>query len=407
MTASDLVLDIAAARLLAIRAQGLDAQRPASTDGLMDIFRTLRVVQLDPISAVAKSHQHVLRTRTAHASVEALNRDLEQVLWRDRSLFEYWAHCASMVLTEDFPIHAHYMHQHRTFSGSSVWYARMRSWIEENKRLRDRILREIKKRGPLSSTDIEDESESAWRSSGWTNGRTVSRMLDFLWFGGQLMVSGRKGNGRVWDLAERHLPADTPRHKLDDKALTRQAALHALRALGIGTEAHIKQHFTRGRYPDLNRQLLALKRAGEIVSAQVKDLPGTWYAPAEALDQLERIDPRDTLRALPTRMLSPFDNLICDRKRTEQLFGMEFRIEIYVPVDKRKFGYYVLPVLHHGRFIGRVDPSLDRKTRVLSAPRVHLEPGAPKDARRVIRNELDALAAWVGATRVVTRTAQP
>lgn len=404
MTASDLVLDIDTARLLAIRAQGLDAQRPASTAGLMDLFRSLRVVQLDPISAVAKSHQHVLRNRTAHTSIEALNRDLEQVLWRDRAIFEYWAHCASMVLTEDFPIHAHYMRQHRTFSGSSVWYARMRSWMDENKHLRDRILREIKKRGPLASTDIEDNSERAWESSGWTNGRTVSRMLDFLWFSGQLMVSGRRGNGRVWDLADRHLPPETPRQALSDTALTRRAALHALRALGIGTEAHIRLHFTRGRYPDLKNQLTALRRSGEIVPAKVKGLPGTWYALAETLARHDgataQAAARDALHALPARMLSPFDNLICDRKRTEQLFGMDFRIEIYVPADKRKFGYYVLPVLHQGRFIGRVDPSLDRKTRVLSVPRLHLESGAPKDARRIIRNELDGLAAWVGATRV-------
>lgn len=405
MTTSNPVIDIDTARLLAIRAQGLDAPRPATVDGLMDTFRALRAVQLDPISAVAKSHQHVLRNRVAHASADALSRDLEQLLWRDRSLFEYWAHCASMVLTEDYPIHAGYMRQHLTHSGSSVWYERMRAWIEENKRLRDRILREIKKRGPLSSVDIEDESESAWRSSGWTNGRTVSRMLDFLWFGGQLMVSGRKGNSRVWDLAERHLPATTPRHKLAEKDMTRLAAAHALRALGIGTEAHIKLHFTRGRYPDLKNQLTALTRTGDIVAAQVKELPGIWYAPADLLEQVRALDARDALRALPTRTLSPFDNLICDRKRTEQLFGLDFRIEIYVPADKRKFGYYVLPVLHHGRFIGRVDPSLDRKTRVLSVPGIHIEPGAPRDARRIIGGELDSLATWVGATRVVVGSA--
>lgn len=394
------ILSIDAVRLLAIQAQGLDAPMPGSTRGLRAVFDALRAVQLDPISAAAKSHQHVLRCRTAHPTVNELTADLDQLLWRDRSVFEYWAHCASMVLTDDFPIHAHRMRGALKPDANDAWSVRSRDWMAANAKLRSRILREIKKRGPLPASAIEDESQAAWSSSGWNNGRTVSQMLDLLWFCGTLMVSGRNGNSRIWDLAERHLPADAPRDRLSDAQVTRQAAMHAARALGAATLQHIKQHFTRGRYPDLPKQLQALVRAGELVEASVTNIPGVWYVPADRIGRLDTIDIRAALDALPARMLSPFDNLICDRKRTEQLFGMDFRIEIYVPPAKRKYGYYVLPVLHRGRFIGRVDPKFDKLSKVVNVPRIHLEPGAPKDAKRVIRAELETLGAWLGAKRV-------
>ncbi len=398
-------LSIEAVRLLAIQAQGLDAPKPATPSGLTEAFRALRAVQLDPISAAAKSHQHVLRCRTEHPSLRALNADLNTLLWRDRSLFEYWAHCASIVLTEDFPIHEHRMRNALRPDATDAWSVRSRAWMAANAKLRARILREIKTRGPLPASAIEDESEAAWSSSGWNNGRTVSQMLDLLWFDGTLMVSGRKGNSRIWDLAERHLPAETPRERLRDAQVTRQAALHAVRALGAGTQQHIKQHFTRGRYPDLQKQLQALVRAGEIAETTVTGLPDIWYAPADVIDGFATTDVRAALDSLPTRMLSPFDNLICDRKRTEQLFGMDFRIEIYVPPDKRKYGYYVLPVMHRGRFIGRVDPKFDKVSTVLSVPRIHLELGAPKDARRVIGAALEALGDWLGAKQMTLSSA--
>ncbi len=400
MTPENTALSLDAIRLLAIRAQGLDAPKPGTQAGLLEVFQALRAVQLDPISAAAKSHQHVLRCRTTHASVNALNADLDHLLWRERSVFEYWAHCASMVLTDDFPVHAHRMRNMLRADATDAWSVRSRDWMAANAKLRARILKEIKVCGPLPASEIEDESQAAWSSSGWNNGRTVSQMLDLLWFSGTLLVGGRKGNSRIWDLAERHLPASTPRDRLSDAQVTRQAAMHALRALGTGTQQHINLHFTRGRYPDLPRQLKALVRAGEIVETTVSGLPGIWYAPADALAQLPSDGPRAALEALPARMLSPFDNLICDRKRTKQLFGMDFRIEIYVPPAKRKYGYYVLPVLHRGRFIGRVDPKFDKTNKVLSVQRVHLEPGAPKDARRVIRAELEALGAWLGAENI-------
>lgn len=404
MTHSTLSLNLDTVRLLAIRAQGLHAPQPATTAGLMEVFRTLRAVQLDPISAAAKSHQHVLRGRTAHASVSALNADLDHLLWRNRSVFEYWAHCASMVLTDDFPIHAHRMRNMLRPDAKDAWSVRTRDWMTANVKLRSRILKEIRARGPLPASEIEDEAKAAWSSSGWNNGRTVSQMLDLLWFNGTLMVSGRRSNSRIWDLAERHLPADTPRERLSEAQVTRQAALHAVRALGAGTLQHIKQHFTRGRYPDLPKQLHALVRAGDLVEITVDGLPGVWYAPTESVGSLGGIDARAALAATPTRMLSPFDNLICDRKRTELLFGMDFRIEIYVPPARRKYGYYVLPVLHRGRFIGRVDPKFDKASRVLSAGRIHLEPGAAKDSKRVIGAELEALGAWLGAEKVVVST---
>src|SRR5437868_2678298 len=193
-------------------------------------------------------------------------------------------------------------------------------------------------------------------------------MLDFLWTQGKLMVAGRVGGQRLWDLAERCLPEWAPREELDRHEAVRRAAQKSLRALGVARPREIAQHYTRGRYPGLQKALDELESEGRIEQVQIVDedqaiWPGPWYVHAEDLPLLERLaagewHPRTTL-------LSPFDNLICDRARTEKLFDFEFRIEIYVPAAQRQYGYFVMPILHGDRLIGRVDPRFDRAHRRL------------------------------------------
>src|SRR5205085_3121585 len=241
---------------------------------------------------------------------------------------------------------------------------RIREWVAESAPMRRHILKEIRKRGPLRSRDLEDRSEKDWRSGGWTNERNVGRMLDILWTKGQIMVVGRSGAQRWWDLSERWLPEWTPRDRLGDVQAVRVASQRSLRGLGVGTRRHIERHFIRSTYPGLKTVLAKLEKEGAIERVEVLDaegapLPEPWYLHAEDVPLLERSsagdwEPRTTL-------LSPFDNLICDRDRTELLWNFFYRAEFYTPKEKRVYGFYALPILHGELLIGRVDAEMDRK----------------------------------------------
>ncbi|MBA3533325.1 MAG: winged helix-turn-helix domain-containing protein [Ardenticatenales bacterium] len=388
------------ARRLAITRQRLAGPRPtANAAGLLEVVRDLGCLQLDPISAVARSHQIVLWSRVGPYDLA----EVDHLLWKERALFEYWAHCASIVLTEDFPIHEVQMRGHGR--GESSWGMSARAWQEENKELQAEILTRLATEGPLLAKNFSDRSLTDWESSGWTGGRNVSRMLDFLWGQGTILVHGRTGIQRHWALAEHCLPEWTPRETLTPQEMVRRAAQKSLRALGVGTQAHIREHFVRGCYPGLKGVLKELEEEGRIVQVQLQEngqsWPDSWYLHADDLPLVEQLEsgewePRTTL-------LSPFDNLLCDRKRTELLWNFRFRIEIYVPEAKREFGYYVLPILHGDRLIGRIDPKMDRKRKTLTVNTIYAEPDAPMtlEAGRGIAAAIAELAQFLGAKHIV------
>lgn len=375
----------ALARRLAITRQRLAGPAPATDAGsMLDVVRDLGCLQLDPISAVARSHLLVLFSRIGRYDPAELDR----LLWRDRRLFEYWAHVASIVLTEDYPIHNWMMRRHGKES---------HAWLQQNRALRRHILDRLRRNGPTLSREFEDRAERGWYSTGWTTGRNVSIMLDYLWLQGKIMVAGRSGLQKLWDLSERCLPEWTPREKLSEREVVRRAAQRSLRALGVAKPRHIALHFTRGRYPDLKRVLSDLEAEGKIERVTIRGWPDEWFIHVDdlpLLEQLERGDwqPRTTL-------LSPFDNLICDRARTLLMFDFDFTIEIYVPAAKRKYGYYVLPILHGDRFVGRIDSKMDRAKGALTVNAVYAEAGAPdgRGVGRAIARSIEELAGFLGA----------
>jgi uncharacterized protein YcaQ len=232
-------------------------------------------------------------------------------------------------------------------------------------------------------------------------------MLDFLWTQGIIMVAGRKGGQKLWDLSERVLPDWTPREVLPEREVVRLSTLRSLRGLGVGTQKHIANNFTRNRYTDLPAVLRDLEAESQIVKVQIdaegKQWNGPWYVRSDDLPLLEKLSAGGNGRWQPrTTLLSPFDNLIADRARTEILFNFDFRIEIYVPKEQRKYGYYVLPILHGDRFIGRIDPTMDRKAQRLNINAVYAEPDAPQDAEtgRAIAGAIQDLACYLGAKDV-------
>jgi uncharacterized protein YcaQ len=315
---TSLIISPTIARRVAVESQRLAGPRPnPDAEGIMEVVNRLGCLQLDPINIVARSPLLVLWSRLG-AYDPAL---LDTLLWQERRLFEYWAHAASIVLTEDYPIHQMLMRAQSMQSSS--WYQRMSAWMEQNDALRISILNALRERGPLRSRDIEDTSEAAWQSTGWTNERNVSRMLDFLWLRGQILVARRVNSEKWWDLMDRCLPGWISYEPLPEHEVVRRAAQKSLRALGVATERDIAQHFTRNRYPDLGDILAELEAEGQIVRVRIqetgRELPGTWYIHADMIPTMEKLEA--TAWEPRTTLLSPFDNLICDRKRTERLFG--------------------------------------------------------------------------------------
>jgi uncharacterized protein len=332
---------------------------------------------------------------------------VEALLWRERRLFEYWTHAAAIVCTDDLPIHSLLMRRYP--SDRYAHNRRLRDWLAANQGLRRSILRQLRISGPLPTRALEDRARTSWQSSGWTAGRNVDRMLDVLWTQGRVMVAGRQGQQRVWDLAERWLPAWAPTRRPPEREVVRLAAQRSLRALGVATARDIDRHFTASRYPGLSTVLAGLEREGRVERVRVADdgaeWPGPWYVHADDLPLLERLEAGDWRPR--TTLLSPFDNLIIDRERTQRLFGFHFRMEIYVPRAARRYGYYVLPVLHGDRLIGRVDPAMDRRRGRLVVNAVHAEPDAPAAAGPAVAAALGELAAFLGADGVELRQPPP
>ncbi len=235
--------------------------------------------------------------------------------------------------------------------------------------------------------------------TGWTNGRSVERMLDFLWCQGQVMVAGRHGRARHWDLAERRLPEAVRADPLPQEEIVTRAAEHALRALGVARPIDIERHFTRDRYPGLAGVLDGLCRSGRVRQVAVEGGDEVWYAHRDVLDLAAEPapgwEPRSTL-------LSPFDNLICDRERTVRLWGFTFRTEMYIPRHKRQYGHYIMPILHGDRLIGRLVPRMDRRAGVLEIEGVFPEAATAGDEAtiRSVAQSISDLAAFAGARKV-------
>jgi uncharacterized protein len=348
----------AQARRIAIRAQLLDDDRP---DDLLTVVERLTFLQLDPTAAIAPSADLVAWTRlgSAYAPVH-----LQHALERDFTLFE---HHAQPVDTEPVIAMVRPMADLGLYlADMAAWAARggrRVEWLHANQGFRQRVLDLLKDSGPLSSRDIPDTSEVSWTSTGWTNERNVTRMLEFLAARGEIAIAGRRGRLRLWDLAERVYPAETVAVPAAEAQRIRGARL--LRALGVARPTIVGD-------------------AG--IPVEVENTPGLW-----------RLDPDATAAdfAGRTALLSPFDRLIHDRTRARELFDFEYLLEMYKPKEKRRWGYFALPVLHAEQLIGKVDAIADRAGSVLRVNAIHPDVRFTRTMTAAVRAELDTLAHWL------------
>ena len=372
------------ARQLAVTGQLLDAPRPGSIE---EVVRRLGEVQIDPTSAVARTEQLVLFSRLGPRFRVA---ELERLLWGERTLFEYWAH---IVPTADLPIHRRSMRRYP----HGTWKRReyVRGWLEANDAFVRYVIGELRRRGPLRARDLENRAAEGWRTGGWNDeGQNVPMLLDILWLQGRVMIVGRDGQQRIWDLASRSLPRVPARPA---SVIAADLVDRQLRARGLERLERIGTLFD-GPVPMREAAIRRHLRAGLIVPVEVEGLPGRWVAHRDLLDT--------TFRGRTT-LLSPFDDLISDRERTERLFDFRFRLEIYVPKAKREFGYFVLPILRGDRLIGRIDPLYDRKAGVLRVSALYVESHARPADGAAARHAIEELAAWLTATDIAWPTFPP
>jgi uncharacterized protein YcaQ len=329
-------VSLAQARRIALRAQALDG---SATD-VLETVRRLGFLQIDPISTVAPPQQLVLWSRLGSFDTAELDR----LLWEERQLFEYNAFIWPI---EDLPLLRARMRRRRN---KYKWELQGMEFLRQNDRFRRYVLRELEKRGPLLSRELEADRMKPGDPHEWWGSRKVTLMLELLQGRGVVAVVGRRGKQRVWDLAERWYPPETEKVSLAEAE--KLLAEKRFRAQGVRLEK------------------------------------GNWRVHPEAEDG-----------PVPNRLtfLSPFDRLIHDRARLELLWDYHYRLEMYVPKAKREYGYYVLPILRGDRLIGRIDPVFDRKAGVLRVNGVWWEPGV-KPVR--LDKTLRSLTTFVGADSI-------
>jgi uncharacterized protein YcaQ len=354
------------ARRIAARAQLLDSTRPAS---LHEAVRGLTLLQIDPVAAVAPNAHLVAWSRLGSSySTAELDAALE-----DRTLLELRA---IIRPAEDLALYRADMARWEC-GDVTGWRVPVRDWVRANDACRLDILGRLGSSGPLPSRELPDTCKVPWKSTGWTNNRNVTQMLEFMVLRGEVAVAGRDGAQRLWDLAGRVYP-DDPVVSADEAPRIRDS--RRLRALGIA----------RARNTETPVERSDVGEAGE--PAVVEGVKGTW-----------RVDPSYLGQPLSGRvaLLSPFDRLVHDRKRTAELFEFDYQLEMYKPAAKRRWGYFALLILYGDRLVGKLDAAADRKAGVLRVRAIHQDVAFDKTMTAAIGREIKDLARWLNLDLVL------
>ena len=374
------------ARRIVLAAQGFGRARPDSPSvrHLRGTAERLNLFQIDSVNVLTRAHYLPAFSRLGSYDRALLEGDA----WgpkRQRRMFEYWAHEASLL-----PLDLHPLLRWRMARAErgEIGYQALRRFAVERRAEADAVLERITAEGPLAAADFENGSSR----SGWWEWSHVKHALEWLFWSGQITTATRRGSfARLYDLTERVIPPavlalPTPSVEAAQRALIERSA----RALGIATASDLRDYF-RLKPVEADHAIADLAEDGVLVPVRVEG----WSQ--KAWMHRDATVPR---RVRGAALLAPFDPLIWERARTERLFGFHYRIEIYVPQDRRTHGYYVLPFLMDEALIARVDLKADRQAGMLLAHRITLEPGAPVDTLPRLQVELDRMSAWLGLNAV-------
>ena len=368
------------ARRIALAAQGFGRPHPAAPGRkqVRDLVGKLGVVQIDSVNVVTRTHYLPAFSRLGDYPREAL----EAEAWGSRrGLFEYWGHEASLLPLELQPLLRWRMA--RAEAGEGVWGGVARFGRERRDYI-DGVLAEIERRGPVTGADFNDAPRGAPGWWSWSDGK---RALEWLFWAGMITTKTRRGFERVYDLTERALPARIVGLPTPDEAdAQRELVRRSARAMGVATMADLRDYY-RLPLAETKARVAELVEAGELTPVAVKG----WRQEAYLAPGAKR--PRKVAGAA---LLSPFDNLIWARDRTERLFGTRVRLEIYTPAHKRTHGYYVLPFLEDEAITARVDLKADRQAGVLRVQAAWREPDATAATPERLAAELRRMAGWLG-----------
>lgn len=381
-------ISLSEARRIAIAAQGADQGATRNTATRADVRRLIEklgVLQIDSVNVLARAH-----TLPVYARLGVYDRgDLDILAYggKERRLFEYWGHAASLMPVAMQPLFRWRME--RALAGKSIYRGLVR-FAEAKKALIRDLKREIEQRGPSAVGDFAAHGN---RKAGWWGWSDAKSALEWLFWTGQLTTATRRATfERIYDLTERVLPASITAAPTPSETEAKRALIeHSARALGIGTESCLSDYYRLGSAA-ARPAIRDLVEAGTLREVRVE----SWKAPAY-VHASARLPKTASARAL----LGPFDPLVWHRGRAETLFGAHIRIELYTPKHKRKHGYYVLPFLFGDRIVGRVDLKAEREAGILHVLSAHCEPGIAADAFvDALADEIRLMASWLGLPRL-------
>ncbi|EKY3197484.1 YcaQ family DNA glycosylase [Cronobacter turicensis] len=389
---SGVYLSLRAARHLHLAAQGL-LKKPTRRARPADILSTITrmsLLQIDTINIVARSPYLVLFSRLGSYP----GRWLDEALARGE-LMEYWAHEACFLPRSDFPLF-----RHRMLSPEKMGWKYRAAWMEEHAQEIGELMAFIEHNGPVRSADFEHPRKGA---SGWWEWKPHKKHLEGLFTAGQVMVVERRNFQRVYDLTTRVLPDwDDSLHLIDKAQAEAHMLANSARSLGIFRSAWLADYY-RLRHVAIGPLLQAWQEEGLVMPVEVETLGPMWlhHSLAPLLEQAAA----DKLTATHSAVLSPFDPVVWDRRRAEDFFNFSYRLECYTPAPKRKYGYFVLPLLHKGALAGRMDAKMHRQQGVLEIIALYGEEGVSFTAGVIagLRLAINDFAAWQGATQVVFR----
>ncbi|MDH5737222.1 MAG: winged helix DNA-binding domain-containing protein [Gammaproteobacteria bacterium] len=373
------------ARRLFLYSQGLlrDSHFGRGKGAVQRTIDQLGYVQIDTISVVERAHHHTLLNRVGNYRPSML----DALQSRERSVFEYWFHAAAYLPMSDYRFYQPIMQS-------------MADRYPADKKIAQEVMRRIADEGAMQSRDFDSPKNR--KNSGWWDWKPAKRALENLFLSGELMITRREGFQKVYDLRERVLPAETNTRYPTEEEWGRFMILLMVRALGLATLqdiAYLRQStrklFAHSILSSLKTRLEELQEAGEIIAVSVA---GECYYTTPGL--LEQLPTR--LGRKKVRFLSPFDNLVINRKRSLALFDFDYQIECYVPAAKRKYGYFCLPILYGDQLIGRMDSKAERKTGVFKVISLHAEDDQHSHQKLIalIDNPLQEFAAYHGCETV-------
>jgi uncharacterized protein YcaQ len=393
---SDITLSLPAARALHLAAQGLlcERQQCATKLDVLNAIRSMGALQIDTIHVVARSPYLVLWSRLGDYPMQWLEE-----LLAEGDLFEYWAHEACFLPTEDYGLY-----RHRMLNPAAMGWKYSEKWMTENRVAVDLVLAHIRRQGPTRSTDF---ARKDGKGGGWWEWKPEKRSLEVLFTAGHLMIARRHNFQRIYDLAERVLPTWNDQQLPSLADTQRRLMLKAVYALGVAKASWIGDYFRNGKSrpkPDPE----TLVDEGLLYRARIEG----WTEPVYIHPlhrELTAAVADGSLTPSATTLLSPFDPVVWDRKRALELFDFDYRLECYTPAPKRRYGYFTLPILRRGALVGRLDAKAHRSVGTFEVKALYLESGVRATAALAadVAACLRRISVWHGTAQVAVMHCDP